>query len=411
MKTKQKNRMRLFTLALILVTSSFYFSCSSEEQAVSSEHGPNKDLISFDQFKNATNIRRLDPTVSIQRFNPMSRDINPEEFVVDTLAILTAIKDGKITYTFRIYPTTFTAKEKEVFNLVYRKESGVWETSIVSYITKTVENTKLCEEIKTEYDSKLMQNSVIDFAALNGICYADVYSIMCDGSCSGECDGFACPTGQCIRHRVVTVACSLQSSISDGNGDSGGGGEAGGTGGTGGGGETGGGETGGGASGTNPEYEFNPNTYDAQDHNFFFGEGYGSDAVAIEFYLSLPQEIKNWRNDGHNSEYLNVQNYYVAHHNEPNALQFANQLLQQMIQMPGVRLDATASANSPFNVDISGLGSSQAEEKFKSIYNKLMQSPTFKDLFTNMFDVTTFINAKLQVADLPQTGPDARLGQ
>ena len=70
------------------------------------------------------------------------------------------------------------------------------------------------------------------------------------------------------------------------------------------------------------------------------------------------------------------------------------------------------STLSPFNVDLSEVRpscdnidtTSVAEnQKFMCIYNKLTQSPKFKDLFTDVFGETKEINAKFEILDLGDT--------
>lgn len=45
------------------------------------------------------------------------------------------------------------------------------------------------------------------------------YSIHCNGSCSGACDGFACPTGECIRTKVSYVYTGVEDTGSGFNGN------------------------------------------------------------------------------------------------------------------------------------------------------------------------------------------------
>jgi hypothetical protein len=58
--------------------------------------------------------------------------------------------------------------------------------------------------------------------SMNGFCETDTYTIHCDGSCAAagydHCDGFACPTGECIHE---TVSWSYCGSEGGGDGDSG----------------------------------------------------------------------------------------------------------------------------------------------------------------------------------------------
>ncbi|WP_397364255.1 hypothetical protein [Olleya sp. R77988] len=73
--------------------------------------------------------------------------------------------------------------------------------------------------------------------------------------------------------------------------------------------------------------------------------------------------------------------------------------------------NATYSANSPFNVDLSNLRApcddtidttNVAENaKFMCIYNKLVNSPKFKDLFIDTFGENENLNVKFEILDIP----------
>ena len=57
---------------------------------------------------------------------------------------------------------------------------------------------------------------------MQGFCEVITYTIHCDGSCAaagyGECDGFACPTGECIHQTVSWDYCGSGSGSSSGDG-------------------------------------------------------------------------------------------------------------------------------------------------------------------------------------------------
>ena len=394
MRVKLNFRWHLTSLTVASVAIAVLSCCSTDEQVLKEGHSKNKNMISFSDFQRETKVSDLKSVFRFTRLDPTLRDAAPEEFIVDTLAILTAIKEGKTTYSFRVYPMTFTPKDKEVFNLVYRKENDIWEKSIVSYVTKLVENTKLCEDIKAIYDSKFATNSmIIDFAALNGLCYGDMYYVQCDGSCSGECDGFGCPTGQCVRHRVVTVACPYSFQTADGNGGGGGGGGAGGGGG-------GGGEDGDGGESddtptfpntlNNPEYEFNPNTEDAEDHGFSFYDTL-TQARAEEFKDSLTEGQQEWAN-GHFSQYNPICNLYLQHYGDYYYYALAVAMIANVME------GGTADIAKQIISDPTFVGT-----QIECIHKKMESNPSswslYKDLLAN-FSAATGRNLTLATAPL-----------
>lgn len=69
-----------------------------------------------------------------------------------------------------------------------------------------------------------------------------------------------------------------------------------------------------------------------------------------------------------------------------------------IIVSTGLKIDVEKSLKSPCLIDLSSVsGNSPAEIKFRRVYNKLLQSPKFKELFINMFGVVDFINVKFKV--------------
>lgn len=62
--------------------------------------------------------------------------------------------------------------------------------------------------------------------------------------------------------------------------------------------------------------------------------------------------------------------------------------IRNMVKNPELHLDLQASYYSPTYIDFSSvLGNSAEEIKFRCVYNKLTESPEFKNLFVNMFMV------------------------
>lgn len=65
--------------------------------------------------------------------------------------------------------------------------------------------------------------------------------------------------------------------------------------------------------------------------------------------------------------------------NSMQAENFANQMLNQMINNPGLIFDVEASFKSPFNIDKSTITDATPEgKKFNTVYKSLTESPEFK---------------------------------
>ena len=67
-------------------------------------------------------------------------------------------------------------------------------------------------------------------------------------------------------------------------------------------------------------------------------------------------------------------------------MSFVSEVIDQMMQNPGLNINMEASANSPAFIDTSTISNLTPEgAKFIAVYNKLTQVPQFKDLFLNIF--------------------------
>ncbi|TRW26670.1 hypothetical protein FMM05_04640 [Flavobacterium zepuense] len=87
----------------------------------------------------------------------------------------------------------------------------------------------------------------------------------------------------------------------------------------------------------------------------------------------------------------------------PENVAWIKQLINETIKT-GLSFDIDKSFVSPFNIDMSAVSGTTPEEvKFNSIYNKVVTSPTFKQMFINVFGDNTKINAKFIIEEIPQT--------
>ncbi len=85
------------------------------------------------------------------------------------------------------------------------------------------------------------------------------------------------------------------------------------------------------------------------------------------------------------------------------AVTFAQNAIIRMIANPNLKIDLQKSFKSPAYIDTSSIANNTPEgAKFNDIYNSLMTSPKFKEMFNRMFGVVNFINVKFNVAHIPQ---------
>jgi len=247
MKTKINFLARLVALILFVT----FIGCNEELYDIKDQHnGVDKNKITLSQFKNETNIGKVEPILSVPTKTSIASKSKSQlsDFVIDTLAVKKFISENnKTTYTFRIYPLSSAAQPNEIYNLVYRKVNNTWQTSIfyLKELPKENSELKLFEKIERIYGGKVTNDITAKTSSLE-MCSFESTVVQCDGSCAREgysqCDGFACPTGQCIRTSVTYMSCAGGSSGSSGSSDPGG--------------------YSGGGGGSSDPYSYSPNTYD-----------------------------------------------------------------------------------------------------------------------------------------------------
>ncbi|WP_396178979.1 hypothetical protein [Flavobacterium sp.] len=85
---------------------------------------------------------------------------------------------------------------------------------------------------------------------------------------------------------------------------------------------------------------------------------------------------------------------------KPEAEQFVTEFINNAINS-GLNLNFKKSSKSPANIDVSAIDTTTTVgKKFNCIYNKLMQSPSFKNLFDNTFGGTqSKLNVKFEIVE------------
>lgn len=292
----------MVTLFLTLI------GCSEEVyQTKEHSHSENKNKISLSQFKNETQINDFNNIFKVPASvnGMLNRTAQLSEFVIDTVAIQKYVSENsKTTYSFRVYTMVSNVQLDEKYNLVYTKENDVWEKSIIAFkerVGATSTENQL-ENFEKLYDSRLANTTM---SSNTKVCISEHYYIQCDGSCHGQCDGFACPTGQCIQHTITVDFC----------GGSGGGLQ-----------NPGGGDpTNPGGSGYIPlnPFEFTPNLF---DNPVFDDPNYINAVKGQYFFDHLDYAGQVWANE--NSESYNKIIQYLIQNNWSNSIQNTiNQLI------------------------------------------------------------------------------------
>jgi len=280
-------KIKFLARLLALTLFAIFISCNEELYDIKDQHdGVDKNKISLTQFKNETNIGRIDPIVSVPSTKSLSSKTKAQlsDFIIDTLAIKKLVSENnKTTYTFRIYPLSSIAQPNEIYNLVYRKVNHNWETSIfyLKKFPKTDNKQKIFEKIE-RIDGGKITNSLTSKSSSSGSCTYETISVHCDGSCKvgepggySQCDGFECPTGQCLQRSITWLSCDA------GTEDGGGSYNTGNTSGPGGG------------AGSEP-YTYSPNIY---DNNIYEDPNYINEINREYFLEDLDYGSQVWATD------------------------------------------------------------------------------------------------------------------
>jgi len=221
--------------------------------------------------------------------------------------------------------------------------------------------------------------SVINWIPCNNLCN-------CDTSTPGSGGGTSSGINMGLYCALVDIRSSLSITV--------------------GGGSTGGGS--GGGSGYNP---FNPPLLNANPSNpqtpGLYNNGdpiFGivqSQAFTIGRFVSTltTTQANYWNNVNNEDTVAAIIAYLNVSHSADNQ-NFVKQIIDAGIQT-NLTFDVSKSASSPSNIDLSEVsGNSPQEVRFNAIYNKLMASPSFKQMFISIFDNNTRYNIKFKIGSV-----------
>ncbi|WP_417352637.1 hypothetical protein [Flavobacterium alkalisoli] len=120
----------------------------------------------------------------------------------------------------------------------------------------------------------------------------------------------------------------------------------------------------------------------------------------------LLMKILNYTKDNNYSiesrKFVGDVGYYLMENNlSEESIEYIDQLITQML-LTNSFFDVGLSQKSPCNIDMTSVqGNSVNELRFRNIYNKIIQSNLFKQLFVNLFETTDFVNVKFLIEDIP----------
>lgn len=363
---------KLFFLSTLMLL----ISCQNDDPALSTHEGhahADRNKISMAQFRNETLIKDFKPLaqVPVAQNSIAGKNTAPEDFAIDTVAIKKHIDEtGSITYSFRIYPLEADADTSKKFNLVYIKQDNVWQTSILSFKANenpSNQNQALYSDLENLYDSRIGGGS--------NICVTETWSVQCDGSCHGSCDGFNCPTGQCLKRSVSVFSCS-----GGGGGDTGGGGSP----------NPGSPVTpgGGGNAPVNP-YQFTPNIL---ENPIFDSPEYLRAYRAQSFWEAMSlMNAQGWASQN-SSIYLDILNSLLDNYNIEN-IEFAKEMVSALIGGSEVDINNQIILAPTFNNN----------QKAKCVFVKMISQNQsfFKSIIDNTFASSKTAFLKFEIKDIP----------
>ena len=380
------NSRKIKFLARLLVLTLFatFIGCNEELYDIKDQHNTvDKNKITLSQFKNETSLVGIDPLLSVYNKTSTSSKSKAQlsDFVIDTLAIKKLISENnKTTYTFRIYPLFTIAKPNEIYNLVYHKVNNTWETSIF-YLKKLPEENsehKLFEKIERIYGGKVI-NAISSKTTNLEMCATEIKTVDCNGSCRLEgyskCDGFSCPTGECITRSIIYGFCSS---------------------GSGGGGGTFGDGTvyGGGGTNSSGSYSYSPNYF---DNPAFEDPSYFNEINRSYIWNNILNKDQQdfFSSSRENNKYFNETiQYQIDNQWSPESFDFADWARELKSENPDATWD-DAKDLLIYKVIIDP--SLKNNPCLYGVYKQLGQAPTFQNYLQKFDGKFSVANLKLSV--------------
>ena len=226
---KPKNKLtKLITTILFFITIVIAFSsCEAGKDFTGSASRLNKRnySITFDQFKNETNLHNFKTKIKLILNNSFARNADGSyelsDFDLNTELIKKLELNEKTTYSFRIYPT-IAVTPYSFYNLTMYKRGNDWVQSIIEFKPTEANLEEVLSGKNERIDGKmsLLYTSNIDSLTTNNVCYkVEIVNSHCNklGSCTSEsCDGCYGEIGQGCVDKQYSSFCFSGNSITIG---------------------------------------------------------------------------------------------------------------------------------------------------------------------------------------------------
>ncbi|WP_187656463.1 hypothetical protein [Flavobacterium macrobrachii] len=376
-------KIQFLVIALFTIMLS---SCSDDLYHQGSKPVTKNKTVSIEEFKRNTGLHNFSKTFKIPKDNTIAYrnadgSYELSDFDINFDYIKQVVVENKISYTFNIVPKIVTSKS--IFNLVVYNHDGNWETSIIELIPTDENFDKLLAGIDNEFEGSIRQvyasrvQQDCNIIAYNVVRCIDPNSVKCRIECDKCADClklifFAVCNGNDIVQPLYVLP-----------------------------GSSGGGSIGSGSGLSDPSgYIFDPNMYELGSKKYQQAKN------AAEFWHGLSVSQQQWatENESNKETYRDIIAYINRPENINNTVvrNFGREILVQMLLNPELKLDINASAKSPAFVDMSSIDASTPEgAKFNLVYEELMKSPKFKELFIDLFQNNDRFNVKFKIGAVP----------
>jgi hypothetical protein len=408
MKTKFKKVIPVLILLIALI----FNSCETQEEIVRNDNkNVNVENKSFKELENNSLFNRAYSKFNITKLARTTSRTGIEDtynFTIDPSLIKVITSDEKVSYNFLVRRDSIDTGKYEnlVLEVKNSEEVSAYIFKYLEYNDEVSYKNGLPEIMLLNLEGENLENRIIQF------CYKIPVAVSCNqaGTC-GETTyvygphpiGPCCSNSSFYNYETQTQ-CNTYDIVGfdnfSGGGGSGGGGNP--------------------FSGdvfilTNPQNfngvgtpqngatSLNVNVISVSENDITNNNIHNNDSPYNSFYNGLNQEQKDWLNN-HLNIRLNINQYLQNNHDEDD-FNFIQEAIVQMMQNPDLIINFETSSKSPCFVDISNINNSTPEgQKFTEVYNILKQSSKFRELFTNLFGVTNFINAKFKIENITQSG-------
>ena len=417
-----KNKFNYLLKTLFIFISLLFLGCETQEEVVSSSKNYKKYEISFKEFNNDQQARvsfkklkeKQKTNREAKKGNKQQRILYNKEydFYIDTDKIVVIEIDDFKSYTFPIHRPEENAKLENL--VINSKNNTDFKTYITKYHVTELEKQILSNngyvdvtdglEIEALDESKIAQfndgpcslvvSNPFSFNNLGQV--TESYYAIVPVPCGTE--GANCPPGACdgggdgdtnTNQGNTNSGNTSSGYIPNFNGGNGGVGSF--------------------PTGNNPNGSNQPGGGTNSSNVFVSAPTVNIEDSEIKAFInSLTQEqrdflfpdtdLNNLTESEENPIYSDIKTFFSNNDYNQETKDFAQNCVEQTRLNPDLNIDLEKSFKSPVNIDLSKIqDTTAAAVRLRCLYDKLIQSPTFKNLFLNTFQDNNRLNVELVI--------------